>query len=75
MKRLLALSLLILTSWHLPAWGQELPYAPDAAVTAPEILVQDVPEDAAIRSRLLAVLGAIDGLQDIEVQVTSGVVT
>jgi small-conductance mechanosensitive channel len=74
MKRLLAMAMLILMSWHLPAWSQEL-YAPEAAVTAPEIQVQDVPEDDAIRSRLLAVLGAIDGLQDIEVQVTSGVVT
>lgn len=74
MKRILAMALLVLLSWQLPAWGQEL-YAPEAAVTAPEIQVQDVPEDDAIRSRLLAVLGAIDGLQDIEVQVTSGVVT
>jgi small-conductance mechanosensitive channel len=74
MRQILALTFLILMSWQLPAWGQEL-YAPEAAVTAPEIQVQDVPEDAAIRSRLLAVLGAIDGLQDIEVQVTSGVVT
>lgn len=74
MKRILAMALLVLLSWQLPAWGQDL-YAPDAAVTAPEILVQDVPEDAAIRSRLLAVLGAIEGLQDIEVQVASGVVT
>jgi hypothetical protein len=39
-------------------------------VRATEILVWDVPEDTAIRSRLLAVLGAIDGLPDIEVQVT-----
>ncbi|MCW9059961.1 MAG: mechanosensitive ion channel [Gammaproteobacteria bacterium] len=74
MKRILAMALLVLLSWYLPAWGQEL-YAPEAAVTAPEIQVQDVPEDDAIRSRLLAVLGAIEGLQDIEVQVTSGVVT
>ncbi|MFN2348555.1 MAG: mechanosensitive ion channel domain-containing protein [Thioalkalivibrio sp.] len=74
MRQILALTFLILMSWQLPAWGQELS-APAAAVTAPEIQVQDVPEDAAIRSRLLAVLGAIDGLQDIEVQVTSGVVT
>ena len=74
MKQIPALAFLILMSWHLPAWGQEL-YAPEAAVTAPEIQVQDLPEDDAIRSRLLAVLGAIEGLQDIEVQVTSGVVT
>ena len=63
------MALLVLMSWQLPAWGQEL-YAPEAAVTAPEILVWDVPEDTAICSRLLAVLGAIDGLPDIEVQVT-----
>lgn len=74
MNRILAMALLVLLSWQLPAWSQEL-YAPEAAVTAPEIQVQDVPEDDAIRSRLVAVLGAIDGLQDIEVQVTSGVVT
>ena len=54
MKRILAMALLVLMSWQLPAWGQEL-YAPDAAVTGPDIQVQDVPEDDAIRSRLLAI--------------------
>ncbi|MDZ7751776.1 MAG: mechanosensitive ion channel family protein [Gammaproteobacteria bacterium] len=74
MKRILTMLLLVLMSWQQPAWGQEL-YTSETNVTAPAIQVLDVPEDALIRNRLLAVLGAIDGLQDIDVQVTSGVVT
>lgn len=73
MKHTLAIALLILLTWNLSARGQE-PYAPEAAVPAPEIRVQDAPDDTAIRSRLAAVLGAIDGLEDVNVEVTAGVV-
>ncbi|MDZ7585583.1 MAG: BON domain-containing protein, partial [Thiobacillus sp.] len=73
MKRALVIAFLILPGWNPPASGQELP-APQATVKAPAIVVQGAPDDAAIRSRLVAVLGAIDGLENVEVEVTSGVV-
>jgi small conductance mechanosensitive channel len=73
MKHALAIAFLILLTWNLSARGQE-PSAPEAAVEAPEIRVQDAPDDAAIRSRLVAVLGAIDGFQNVDVEVTAGVV-
>ena len=73
MKRALAIAFLILPGWNPLASGQELP-APQATVKAPAIAVQGAPDDAAIQRRLVAVLGAIDGLQNVEVEVTSGVV-
>lgn len=41
----------------------------------PRIAVQDVPKDTAIERRLTAVLAEIDGLQDVRIEVRSGVVT
>lgn len=73
MKRALAIAFLILPGWNPLASGQELP-APQATAKAPAIVVQGAPDDAAIRSSLVAVLGAIDGLENVEIEVTSGVV-
>ena len=68
------IAFIILLPWISLTQGQELP-TPDEAVTAPDILVQGAPEDAAIRDRISGVLDAMDGLQDVDVAVTSGVVT
>jgi small-conductance mechanosensitive channel len=57
-----------------PAQSQELPGAEPAA-EPPRIAVQDVPEDSAIQRRLAAVLQQIDGLEDVRIEVESGVVT
>lgn len=64
---------LVLATSGLPAWSQEI-FTPEAAVTAPAILVDDAPADAAIERRLGAILGAVDGLEAVDVAVTSGVV-
>lgn len=73
MKRALAIAFLLLPGWNPQASGQEF-LAPQATAKAPAIVVQGAPDDAAIRSRLVAILGAIDGLENVEVEVTSGVV-
>lgn len=64
---------LVLATSGLPAWSQEI-FTPEAAVTAPAIMVDDAPADAAIERRLGAILGVIDGLEEVDVAVTSGVV-
>jgi small-conductance mechanosensitive channel len=47
----------------------------EPAAEPPRIAVQDVPEDSAIQRRLAAVLQQIDGLEDVRIEVESGVVT
>ena len=64
----------LLLAWVAPAQGQEIP-EPGTAVSPPRIAVQDVPTDTAIRKRLAAVLAEIDGLQEVRIEVKSGVVT
>lgn len=67
-KPLLA-TLVVLLACIAPAFGQE-PGAEDA-----EIRVVNAPKDAAIQQRLTQVLGAIDGLDAIAIEVNAGVVT
>jgi small-conductance mechanosensitive channel len=71
-KRLFTATLaafICLTFSSLPALAQ------DSVELGPEIRVTNTPDDSAIRSRLQAVLGAIDIVDDIEVGVNQGVVT
>ncbi|MFO7704426.1 MAG: mechanosensitive ion channel family protein [Halopseudomonas sp.] len=67
-KPLLA-TLIVLLAWIAPAHGQE------ANAAEAEIRVVDAPQDEAIQQRLAQVLGAIDGLDAIAIEVNAGVVT
>ncbi len=72
--RLRLLLLILALAWSAPAHGQE---AAGIGPTEepPRIAVQDIPKDSAIQRRLAAILAQIDGLQDVRVEVQSGVVT
>ncbi|KAA0693954.1 BON domain-containing protein [Halopseudomonas laoshanensis] len=67
-KRLL-FTLALLLSWMPLAQSQQ------GANLDAEIRVIDAPQDEAIQQRLTQVLGAIDGLDAIQIQVSAGVVT
>lgn len=69
MTQPLLATLIVLLAWIAPAHGQE----PNAAEA--EIRVVDAPQDEAIQQRLAQVLGAIDGLDAIAIEVNAGVVT
>lgn len=72
-KSLPGVVFLVLATSFLPARSQEM-FTPDATATAPAILVDDAPADTAIERRLGAILGVIDGLEEVDVTVNSGVV-
>lgn len=77
MKRALVLLLLLIaaSTQGFAQAPEAFPPAPAPVEQDPEIRVGDVPEDDAIRDRLSSVLLAIDGLEDVEVTVNSGVIT
>lgn len=69
MTKLLLVTLMLILSWIPLAQGQET-----SGVDA-EIRVTDAPRDKAIQQRLAQVLGAIEGLDAVEIEVNAGVVT
>lgn len=69
MIRQLLIALALLLSLSGPVTGQ------DAQALDAEIRVVDAPQDEAIEQRLTQVLSAIDGLDDVAIEVSAGVVT
>lgn len=69
MTRQLLIALLLLLGLSGPSVGQ------DTQVLDTEIRVVDAPQDEAIEQRLTQVLGAIDGLDAVAIEVNAGVVT
>ena len=69
MIRQLLIALALLLSLSGPVTGQ------DAQTLDAEIRVVDAPQDEAIEQRLTQVLSAIDGLDDVAIEVSAGVVT
>ena len=69
MIRQLLIALALLLGLSGPVTGQ------DAQTLDAEIRVVDAPQDEAIEQRLTQVLSAIDGLDDVAIEVSAGVVT
>ena len=74
MRRFSMMLLALALAGSAPAQGQERSGG-ETAAEPPRIAVQDVPEDSAIQGRLAAVLKQIDGLEEVRIEVNSGVVT